>query len=146
MKSVSKFRLWLGHKRIAFDTSFLIPILEDTSLKGNQFTRILQLSEKKSVTLITSAITLLEVLVHPYRASDFEAVDRYYGYLTQQNILHILPLTADIADRAADLRARYGFKTPDAVQIATALEGNATLFLTQDRHFRKQKEIKVGFL
>ena len=146
MKTASKFRFWLRHKRIAFDTSFLIPILEDMSLKGNQFTRILQLSERKSVTLITSAVTLLEVLVHPYRAKDFEAVDRYYGYLTQQSLLRILPLTADIADYAANLRARYGFKTPDAIQIATALKDKATLFLTQDHCFRKQKEIEIGFL
>lgn len=146
MKSQTNFKRWLMHKRIAFDTSFFIPFLEDVSSKGNRYTRILTLIEKKSITLVTSTVTLLEILVHPYRRKNMEAVNRYYGYLTRQTMLELLPLTSEIADRAAELRARYGYKTPDAIQIASALIGGATLILTQDKSFRKQKEIEVGFI
>ncbi len=35
--------------------------------------------------------------------------------------LSVLPVTDEIAERAAFLRAHYGLKTPDALQLATAL-------------------------
>jgi len=140
-----EFRRWLRHRRIALDTSFLIPVLEDAGGREGLPTRLLRLAERKSLSLMTSSITLLELLVHPYRMKDLEAVNRYYGYLTQP-LVELLPLTADVADRAAEIRARYGFRTPDAVQMATALIGGATLLLTLDRDFKKQKEIEVGLL
>ena len=121
------YRRWLRHKKIAFDTSFLIPILEDSSRDDHRYTRILDLIERRKINLITSTITLLEILVHPYRKKSSDAVNRYYGYLTHQSRLELSPVSAEIADRAAELRARYGFKTPDAIQIATALIGKATL-------------------
>lgn len=140
----SRFTSWLRHKRIAFDTSFLIPLLEDAKTKGSPLSRILKIVERKSIIAVTSTVTLLEILVRPYLQNERDKIDDYYGYLTRQARLELLPLTPEIADRAAELRARYGFKTPDAIQIATALEGGATLLLTQDKNFRKQKEIRVA--
>lgn len=75
-----------------------------------------------------------------------EKVQRYYGYLTSPSFVKLEPLSADIADQAAELRAKYGFKTPDSIQLATAIDQKATLFLTRDRAFGKQDEIQVGIL
>ena len=94
----------------------------------------------------TSTITLLEILVHPYRQNDSDTVNRYYGYLTRSPLIQFVPVTSEIADRAAELRAHYGLKTPDAIQLATASEAGAGLFLTRDRDFLKQKEVEVGIL
>lgn len=146
MISRELFRLWLRHERIAFDTSFLIPLLEDFKEEGNPVSRLVRLTEKKSITLVTSTVTLLEILVHPYRRQDAGAIADYYGYLNRLPLVRLLPVTSQVADRAAALRARYGFKTPDAIQLATALTEEATLFLTRDREFRKQKEIAIGVL
>lgn len=142
-------RRWLDHKRIAFDTSFLIPLLEDVGEKGekeDKITRVFDLIEKRSLSLVTSTVTLLEILVHPHRNRDLEMIRTYYGYLPRAPFLQLVPVTIGIADRAAVLRAEYGFKTPHAIQLATALTEEATLFLTRDREFRKQKEIEVGIL
>ena len=109
-------------------------------------TRLVRLAEKQSTVLVTSAITLLEILVHPYQRKDLNLVRGYYGYLTRLPLLRLVPVTPNIADRAAELRAIYGFKTPDAIQLATAVIEEATLFLTADRGFRKQKEIEIGIL
>ena len=142
----SIFRRWLRHDRIAFDTSFLIPLLEDERKEESVVTRLFRIVERRSLFLITSTVTLLEVLVHPHRAGEKEKAQRYYGYLTRAPFLKLAPVTPDIADRAAELRAKYGLKTPDAIHFATALVLEATLFLTRDREFRKQKEIEVGIL
>jgi predicted nucleic acid-binding protein len=37
-----------------------------------------------------------------------------------------------IADEAAQLRARHGLRTPDAIQLATAIRSGASSFLTND--------------
>ena len=140
------FHKWLRVKRIAFDTSFLIPLLEDQEKEGGPVSRILQMIERKDRLLITSTITLLKILVHPYREKDLDLVNRYYGYLTRSHRVNLIPVTPEIADHAAEFRARYGFKTPDAIQLATAASADAGLFLTRDRDFLKQKEIEVGIL
>lgn len=140
------FRRWLRHPRIAFDTSFLIPVLEDVKEGEQSATRILRTLERKEIFLVTSTVTLLEILVHPYRRGESDRVALYYSYLTRYPLVRLEPVTAEIAARAAQVRAVYGFKTPDAIQLATALLGGATLFLTGDRAFRKQQEIEVGVL
>ena len=100
--------------------------------------------EKKKIVCVTSNLTLLEILVHPYRQNDQDIVNRYYGYLTRSSLIELIPVTVEIADQAAELRARYGLKTPDAIHLATAIQTRARLFLTRDRDFSKQKEIAVG--
>jgi predicted nucleic acid-binding protein len=44
----------------------------------------------------------------------------------------VLPVSPEIADQAARIRAVHGMKTPDSIQLAAALAGNATAFLTND--------------
>lgn len=48
-----------------------------------------------------------------------------------------------MAETAAQLRAKYGLKTPDALQIATALEHHADYFLTNDHRLNSVTEINV---
>jgi predicted nucleic acid-binding protein len=45
--------------------------------------------------------------------------------------------------RAAEIRARYGLRTPDAIMIATAIESGATLAVTNDDAWRKVEELEV---
>lgn len=139
-------RRWLRHRRIAFDTSFLIPLLEDAGQRETTIARIFALIERKPLSLVTSTVTLLEVLVQPHRNQDLGLIRDYYGYLPRAPFLRLIPVTIEIADKAAELRAKYAFKTPDSIQLATAIEEKATLFLTRDHDFRKQKEIEVGIL
>lgn len=137
---------WLRHSRVAFDSSFLIPLLEDWRKEPQSITRVFQMIEKKKIVCVTSTITLLEILVHPYRRNDQDMINRYYGYLTRSSLIQLVSVTAEIADQAAEFRARYAFKTPDAIQLATAVQAQAGLFLTCDRDFLKQKEMAVGIL
>ena len=44
-------------------------------------------------------------------------------------------LTGAIAMRAAELRARYGLRTPDAIHCATALAARCDGLLTNDKAF-----------
>ncbi|HEY7677903.1 MAG TPA: PIN domain-containing protein, partial [Candidatus Methylomirabilis sp.] len=57
--------------------------------------------------------------------------------------IDLLDVTSPIAERAAELRARYGIRTPDAIQAATAVEAGATAFVTSDRRLRRIRELPV---
>ncbi|MEP7336274.1 MAG: PIN domain-containing protein [Acidobacteriota bacterium] len=57
-----------------------------------------------------------------------------------------LAVSAAIAERAAELRARYRLRTPDALQIATALEADCEAFLSNDTGLRRVTELRVLLL
>jgi predicted nucleic acid-binding protein len=44
------------------------------------------------------------------------------------------------------LRARYGFRTPDAVHLATAISEGASVFLTGDAELVRCDEVNVELL
>ncbi|WP_276753030.1 type II toxin-antitoxin system VapC family toxin [Chlorogloeopsis fritschii] len=49
----------------------------------------------------------------------------------------------DIPETAAQLRANYNLRTPDAIQIATAICGGASFFLTNDARLPSLPELSV---
>ena len=107
------------HSKIGIDTSVFIYQVEENP-KYVKFTqRIFDWLEGPRAGAVTSTITMLELLVHPYHADDSERVDRFYALLSTYPHLHWLPLTLNVADRAASLRAQHNLKTPDAVQAVT---------------------------
>lgn len=83
--------------------------------------------------LITSSLTLLEVLVKPCRAENEGLAWRFEALLTQSPGLMLVDLDRDQLRVAAKLRARYGVRTPDALQLAAALSAGCSSFVTNDR-------------
>jgi len=51
-----------------------------------------------------------------------------------------------VIELATDIRARYNFKTPDALHYATAIDKSASTFLTGDRTFLRCTEVPVELL
>jgi predicted nucleic acid-binding protein len=60
--------------------------------------------------------------------------------------LSVIPVTDDIAERAAFLRARYNLRTPDAIQVATALISGSPAFLTNDKSLSSIEGIDIVIL
>jgi predicted nucleic acid-binding protein len=83
--------------------------------------------------LVTSALTLFEVLVEPYRSGDHLLAERYKALLTQSRGVHVADVSRDHLRAAAQLRAATGVKTPDSLQVVASLAFGCTAFLTNDR-------------
>ena len=83
--------------------------------------------------LVTSALTLLEVLVAPYRAGNRRLADRYEALLTRSRGIELVALTHDQLRAAAQLRSAIKVKTPDALQLAAAIGAGCRAFVTNDR-------------
>jgi predicted nucleic acid-binding protein len=86
-------------------------------------------------TVVTSMVTLLEVLVHPFRGGDADLAQQYRDILLHAAHLTTIELSQDIAEEAARLRATYNLRTPDAIQLATALHASASHFFTNDDRY-----------
>jgi predicted nucleic acid-binding protein len=83
--------------------------------------------------LVTSALTLLEVLVVPFRSGDRLLAERYETVLTQHRSIQFIDISRDHLRAAAELRAATRVKTADALQLVAALSMGCSDFLTNDR-------------
>ena len=94
----------------------------------------------------SSIITLTETLTMPKRVADATLERTYRLMLFESRNFQLLDVNAAIADSAADLRARHNLRTPDAIQIATALAGGCEAFLTNDRDLRRVNALDILIL
>ena len=88
-------------------------------------------------------VTLTEVLTQPKQKGNTTVEQEYRDLLLYSRNFKLLPIEADIAERAADLRARYHLRTPDALQIAAALIAGCQAFLTNDPPLKRVIELRV---
>lgn len=93
--------------------------------------------------LTTSALTLLEVLVVPYRTGDHLLAARYDSILTRSRGVRIADISRDHLRAAAQLRAKTGVRTPDSLQLVAALAARCTAFLTNDRQLPAMPSIRI---
>jgi predicted nucleic acid-binding protein len=123
----------IGPGAVAFDTAVFIYFIEEESRYLPLIAPLFEEADSGKRELVTSAVTLLEVLVVPYRAGDVQLAERYELLLTRSRGVRMVDITRDQLRAAAQLRAATGMKTPDALQIAAALSAECLTFLTNDR-------------
>jgi predicted nucleic acid-binding protein len=88
-------------------------------------------------------LTLLEVLVVPYRAGNQALANRYEALLTRSRGIRVVDLGREQLRAAAQLRAATGIKTPDALQVVAALTAGCSTFLTNDRRLPKIPGLRI---
>lgn len=118
---------------VAIDTAIVIYFVERHPDYLPQVRRLFVAADRGEIQLVTSAVTLLEVLVVPLRAGDASLAARYEAILTRGRGLTLVGLGLSILRAAAQLRATYDLRTPDALQLAAALGRRCGSFLTNDR-------------
>ena len=133
----------LGDGPVALDTAIFIYYIEEhpdyLPLVQPLFAEI-DAGEREAVT---SALTLLEVLVVPYRAADVALANRYEALLTRSRGLRVVELDRTQLRTAAQLRALYRLRAPDALQVAAALTSGCPTFVTNDRQLPPVPGLRV---
>lgn len=136
----------LRGKVVGLDTTPLIYFVEENEAYLGIIRPFFEAMDKGEFRVVTSMVTLLEVLVHPLRYGDSFLAQQYRDILLHARGLTTLPLSQDIAEEAARLRAVYNIRTPDAIQVATAIQAGAQFFLTNDERLPTFPELKVLIL
>lgn len=131
---------------IAFDTAPIIYFVEANPKYDALVTTIFERVENGEITGITSVISLCEVLIHPLRSQNLNLKQRYFDILENSLNFFTKSINLTTAETAADLRARYNLRTPDALQIAAALENGCEAFLCNDKDLKRVTELKILIL
>jgi predicted nucleic acid-binding protein len=125
------------HRRVALDSSIFIYQLEANARYAAMADAVFAWIEAPGHAAVTSTITMTELLVQPYRDSNRDRVNMFYGLLTMYPNLQWVAPDLEIADMAAQLRALHHLRTPDALHAATAVRAHATGFVTNDAVFER---------
>jgi predicted nucleic acid-binding protein len=134
------------HPVIGLDSSLFIYHFEDHPRYAPLTEIIFDALEKGTNKGITSYLTLLEILIKPKAEGFSQEARDYEYYLTTFPNLSLMEMGLEVARKASDLRAAERIKTPDAIQLATAILYGATGFITNDKIFDRTKEIDVLIL
>jgi predicted nucleic acid-binding protein len=128
---------------VGLDTGPLIYYIEEHPAFLAKIKPFFEAAERGEFRVVTSYVTLIEVLVHPLREGRPELAEEYRSILLQSPALTAVSLDEGIAEESAGLRARHNIRTPDAIQLATAIRSGASWFLTNDAELANLPEISV---
>lgn len=135
-----------GVNRLGIDTAPFIYFVETHAVYFPTCKAVFELIQVGQVSGWTSLLTLTETLPHPLSSGDVVLENTYRLLLLSTTGITSLPVDTDIAASAAGLRADYGLRTPDALQIATALSAGCEAFLTGDKKLRRVMELRILIL
>lgn len=131
------------YQTVGIDTAAFIYHFEENK-KYLPFTNILfEMVETGKLRGITSTITMMEILVKPKKDGNEKAVEEYKFILQTFPNLELRQIDVEAAEKAAEVRAQYGVRPPDALQVAMSLIGHAEAFITNDKELKKIKEIET---
>lgn len=116
--------------RIFWDTNLFIYLFEG---KGEHTDRVAALRRRmieRDDELLTSALTLGEVLVKPLEVGDEDLMRRYQHAIEAGAT--VLPFDQHAASIFAEVRQDRTIRPPDAIQLACASAAGTDMFITND--------------
>lgn len=132
------------NKVLFLDTAPLIYFMENSN---PDYTKIMREFFKQAYALpfqpTTSTITVTEILVKPYKKGRSDLIVKYKSAIVNSKTIKICNIDSETANKAAELRANHNLKTPDALQIAAALNNKCDFFITNDFELSRINEIEV---
>lgn len=133
----------LRGKSIALDTAPIVYFVEGNPTYVDMMRAFFESVQIGECSAVTSVISLLEGLVVPIRKHDTNLIREYYNLLYESQDILTIAVFPNIAEEAARLRATYNIRTPDAIQVATAITVQASVFLTNDSHIPALPDITI---
>lgn len=112
---------------IYLDTCMVIYAVEDDGHRGVKVRQ--RLADAAEDVVAISPLVTMECLVGPLRDENLVLHDHYLRALAQ---FRILDAGTEQFVRAAELRARHGLKTPDALHLAIAQTTECAALWTND--------------
>jgi predicted nucleic acid-binding protein len=129
-----------GVGRLYIETAPLIYYVETNPRYIDRMDAVVAVVESQPIRAYSSVITLTEVLIQPIKAGNKTLEQNYRDSLVNSGNYQLVPITLAVAESAADLRARYNLRTPDALHVAAALNMGCDAFLTNDVGIKRGTE------
>jgi predicted nucleic acid-binding protein len=120
-------------------------LLEDEGQRGMRATEIFNEISLRGDEVLTSALTLGELLVKPIEADDLALADRYRKAFRGPTV-RLISFDEVGAEKYARIRKDRGIKAPDAIQLATAAAAGCDLFITNDDRLTRVRVPGIHFI
>lgn len=145
---VTKFRrLLTQHRHVGIDSMCFIYQFSAHPTYSSLTNCIFEKLEQDTLSATTSTISLIESLVLPERKHQDELIREYQQVFRLIPNLKVISVDFHLSLLTAKLRGMYPqLRIPDAIQISAAILDNASIFITNDKHFTKVRQIKVKLL
>ncbi len=116
--------------RIFWDTNLFLYLLQSFGEPSRRAADLRRRMLERGDELLTSALTMGEVLVHPVEHKNEPVLAEIERAIPAGAV--VLPFDARAARRFAEIRAAWQISASDAVQLACASVANCDLFITND--------------
>jgi predicted nucleic acid-binding protein len=133
----------VGQGPVAIDTAPFIYFIEEHEVYFPIVAPLFEALAAGRLRAVTSTLTILETLVVPLRTGAHVVAERYERLLTKSRGISLIDIDLNLLRGAASIRAVTRLKTPDAIQIATALRGRCTAMLANDRDWPQVPGLKM---
>ena len=130
--------------RIFFDTNIFIYMFEGLEPNRSRMLEIRRRMLERGDRILTSAMTLGEVLVKPTKLGQASLIEQYDRAIRATS--EIISFDAQVAWRFATLRATHNLRCSDAIQLACAAHFGVDLFISNDKHLHKLDVPGIGFI
>lgn len=129
------------YKKVFFDTNPVIHYIEDEDNYGKKMTRFMD--DYAEASFVTSMVTVAEYLTGSFRNSDGDKETAFKDLIYDYKF-EVISVDWEVAEEAARIRGRYkGFKTMDALQLASAKLSGCDIFISNDKQLKQYDEVKV---
>ena len=133
----------LEGQKVYLDTNIFIYILEGSKEYKDTLSGLLEAAGSGSVRCFSSELSFAEALVLPFKKGNSKHVEQYSQLLSDEIFVSLIPTVRDIYIKAALYRADLGLTLPDAIHVASALEAECDVFLTNDKGIKVPKHITL---
>ncbi len=130
--------------RVFWDTNLFIYLFEGEGGISQRVRDLRRAMLERGDQLLTSTLTLGEVLVKPVERGDEELLRKYEEAITATSLL--LPFDARAARIYAVLRCDRSLRAPDAIQLACAATAGVDLFITNDARLHLKHVAGIQFI
>jgi predicted nucleic acid-binding protein len=130
--------------RIFFDTNVFIYMFEGLEPNRTRMIEIRRRMLERGDQIVTSAMTLGELLVKPTKLGQTSLIEQYDRAV--RSTAQVISFDAQVAWRFASLRATHNLRSADAIQLACAAHSGVDLFLTNDQRLHSLNVPGIGFI
>jgi len=130
--------------RVFWDTNLFIYLFEGVGALSKRVKDMRRAMLERGDQLLTSTLTLGEVLVKPLEKGEEELARKYHEALTATSVM--IPLDVKAATIYAGLRSDRSLRAPDAIQLACAAAAGVDLFVTNDARLQTQRVEGIHFI
>ena len=130
--------------RIFWDTNLFIYLWEDYGPLSKAAIELRTRMLRRGDQLVTSTLTLGEILVKPTASGNFQLCQQYEQAISSAALL--VPFEAGVAKLYAAIRRDRFLKAPDAIQLASAASIGTDLFVTNDGHLQGKQIPGIQFI